>query len=206
MPQGFLAVSSHPSSQLSIEEFHEWYEEEHIPLRLNRFEEFLSGARYKEVAHRGHEDRWLALYTITSPDVFSSSAYQNLRINRSDREKDVMSRIDVLTRITGEIIGTYPSGEEKTTGFKPGRPSGWVVTHGINTRTMNGSVGDWASRIEQSVAKYREGWARTLLVLVLESGVSHYGKSVEADDKVRMPYFVVHGQSTQTLIPHCCGH
>jgi len=214
MPQGFLAVSSHPSSRLPIEEFHEWYEEEHIPLRLNHLKEFLSGARY--VSCQENEDRsvndasWLALYTVVSSVVFSSSSYQDLRINRSDRERDVMNRIEVLTRITGEIIGTYLSGpgEEKTTGFKPGRPSGCIVTHGINTRDVDKeSEGDiinsWVSQVKLKVAKYRdieEGWARTLLVLVLESGVSRFGKNAEADDKNRMPYFVVHGGLIQTFI------
>jgi len=219
MPQGFLAVSSHPSSQLPIEEFHEWYEEEHIPLRLNHIKDFSSGARYKLASRQRRnqsedgnaastQTSWLALYTVTSPAVFFSDTYQDLRINRSHREKNVMSRIEVLTRITGEIIGTYPSlgGEEKTTGFKPGRPSGWVVTHGIKPRDIDRSVSLWASKIEQEVAKYRnikEDWARTFLVLVHESGVSRFAKSVEADDEVKMPYFAVHefkdGESAESF-------
>jgi len=220
MPQGFLAVSSQPSSRLPIEEFNEWYEEEHIPLRLNHLKEFLSGARYKVVSSRESEDRsddeasWLALYTVVSPVVFSSSSYQDLRINRSDREKDVMNRIEVLTRITGEIIGTYGPGEEKTIGFNPGRPSGCVITHGINTQDVDkDNAGDrissWARQIEQEVAKYRDiedGWARTLLVLVLESGVSRFGKNIEAGDKTRMPYYVVHGGFDSDLQLSCYGH
>jgi len=202
-------VSSLPSPQLLLKEFHEWYEEEHIPLRLNRFREFLSGARYKLISRQGHREdghpcgttqtSWLALYEVASPALFSSSAYQDLRTNRSERECDVMSRIEVLTRITGEIIGTSRSQEERTTGFKPGQPSGWVITNGINTRGVNGDkkVSFWASQLEQEVAKYsdiEEGWVRTLLVLVLESGVSNFGIGAEADDRdeVRMPYFAVH--------------
>lgn len=210
MPQGFLAVSSHPSPQLPIKEFNEWYDEEHIPLRLNNLKEFLSGARYKVVSRHGcrnqHESEdentesiqtsWLALYTVSSPAIFSSSAYQALRINRSDREKDVMSRIEVLIRITGEIVGTHLN--EKM-GFSPGRPSGWVVTHGI--QTQSDGISSWASKIEHEVTKYGEigeGWARTLLVLVLESGVSRFETSVEANDEVKMPYFAVHGKLSET--------
>jgi hypothetical protein len=204
MPQGFLAVWTHPSPQLPLKEFHEWYDEEHIPIRLNRFEEFLSGARYQLVSHDqggktcgSIQTAWLALYTVESPAIFSSSTYQDLRINRSDREKSVMSRIEVLIRKTGEIVCMCSSGEQKG---KLEGPSGWVVIHGISTGGVDGSLDDvhtWARYIEQEVDKHndiKEGWGRTLIVLVLESGVSQFGMAVEAEDGVNMPYFAVHGE------------
>ena len=198
-------MSTHPSPRLPLEEFHEWYDEEHIPNRLDHFKEFLSGARYRAIQGPGQSQvhsvngSWLALYTVDSPAIFASGAYKDLRISRSAREKDVMTRIQRLTRRTGQVIGTL-RGQEKTTGFKPGRPSGWVITHGIDTRvdgTATDKIISWAAHIEQEAAKYRgieEGWARTLIVLVLESGISHFGVNVDADDQIKMPFFVVHGK------------
>jgi len=87
------------SPLLSIDEFHNWYEKEHIPLRLYYLTDFLSGARYRvcslrpgqtlkdeQQTPRDHENStssWLALYMLTSSAVFSSSAYADLRTNRS---------------------------------------------------------------------------------------------------------------------------
>lgn len=204
MPEGFLAVSTCPSTRLPLKEFHEWYDQEHIPNRLDRFKEFLSGARYKAVQPQPHSESgsWLALYTVDSPAIFASAAYNDLRINRSARETDVMTRIQLLTRRTGQIIGTLRD-QEKTTGFRPGQPSGWVITHGIDIRPVDKKdaakeVMSWAGYIEGEAAKYgviEEGWARTLVVLVLESGVSYFGKNVDGDDdQIKMPFFVVHGK------------
>ena len=35
MPPGFLAVFSEPGANVSMEEYQDWYNNEHIPIRLN---------------------------------------------------------------------------------------------------------------------------------------------------------------------------
>lgn len=217
MLEGFLAVTSHPSPLLSIDEFHDWYEKEHIPLRLNHLKDFLSGARYMVCSlqplkdeQQGPQDdeksttsSWLALYTLTSSAVFSSSAYTDLRTNRSEREKNVMSRIKELTRLTGDVVDVLCDDEVRTTGFMPGRPSEWVVTHRLRIQDPDGAVNRkinaWASHIRDKFwqAKIVSEWARTRLVRVLETGVSRFGVSVNADGvekEIDMPYYVVHGE------------
>lgn len=207
MAPGFLAVTSNPSSQLTLEEFHGWYEDEHIPLRLNNLKEFLSGARYHIVSTSSKDSdvgkpTWLAMYEIDDISTFAKPAYTGLRENRSEREKDVMSRIDVLVRITGETIDVFPSGgsvrsESETTGMHPGRPSGWAVTHGLRVGG-NAAAKEWADRMSEKMRLVSGGWARTRIVKVLESGVSRFGKAVEEDagdpEAITSPYFVVHGK------------
>ncbi len=212
---GFLAVSSQPSSQLPIAEFHEWYEDEHIPLRLDHLPEFLAGARFKVHSRRTrnqleNEDEkvegpsWLALYFVDSPSVFSASNYNSLRTNRSEREKGILSRIEVMTRLTGEVLGVWSGNEERTSGFHPGRPSGSIVTHGLSVRCVGLNAMDeiksWMSCMQRGIANSQEindGWARTHLICVLESGTSHFGINVEVEagkDESTMAYFVVHGK------------
>jgi len=226
MLESLLAVTSHPSPLLSVDEFHDWYEKEHIPLRLNFLKDFLSGARYRVCSLRPDQtledeqqtpqddenstSSWLALYTLTSSAVFSSSAYTDLRTNRSDREKNVMSRIKELTRLTGDVVDVWCHDEVKTTGFTPGRPSEWVVTHRLRIRDQDGAVDrkikSWAPHIRDWQAKDGSGWARTRLVRVLETGVSHFGVSVNAtgaDKEIDMPYYAVHGE--YNFIP-CNSH
>ncbi|KAJ3494822.1 hypothetical protein NLJ89_g10731 [Agrocybe chaxingu] len=110
MPRGFLAVTSHPSSLLPESEFHDWYEGEHIPLRLDRLHEFLSGARYRAVdasssnttTYGPTQPEWLAMYEIDDTATFSKPAYTSLREQRSAHEADVMKRLAMLVRRTGE--------------------------------------------------------------------------------------------------------
>jgi len=205
---GFLAVSSQLSSQLPIAEFHEWYEDEHIPLRLNHLPEFLAGARFKVHSRRTrnqlNEDEkvggpsWLALYFVDSPNVFSAPNYTSLRTNRSEREKGVLSRIEAMTRLTGEVLGVWSGNEERTSGLQPGRPSGSIVTHGLSVRCVGLNAMDEIKKwIQQRIANSQEmndGWARTHLICVLESGTSHFGINAAVKDESVMAYFVVHGK------------
>lgn len=205
---GFLGVTSQLSSHIPIAEFHEWYEDEHIPLRLNHLQGFLAGARFRshsrQTQNRIDADGplWLALYVVDSLSVFSDPDYTSLRTNRSERELSVLSRIEVLTRLTGEVLDVWV-GNKETTGFQPGQPSGSIITHGLSIRgdvDAMVEIGLWMRCIQQGVASSQElkdGWVRTHLVCISESGISHFGVNVkveaEKDEQRTMPYFVVHG-------------
>jgi hypothetical protein len=194
MPLGFLAVSSQPSSQLPLEEFHAWYEEEHIPLRLNHLQSFLTGARYHAVDGKDHRPGWMAMYDIDDTRTFGDRSYTDLRKNRSERESTVMGRLDVLIRITGEVVGVWGAEEgdtgRSTTGFKLGKPSGCVVTH--NLEVDDKDVAEWAQEMANEAGKV-EGWVRLRIVKVLESGKTKMGAAVNLDEGDVGRYLVVHG-------------
>ncbi|CAA7270329.1 unnamed protein product [Cyclocybe aegerita] len=205
MPRGFLAVTSRPSSLLPESEFHDWYEGEHIPLRLDRLHEFLSGARYRAVdtsvspsdatPYGPTHPEWLAMYEIDDTATFSKPAYTSLREQRSAREADVMKRLAVLVRRTGEEVGAWTQEEGgeggiKTTGMKPGKPSGWVITHGL--KAGDEEARKWAEGVVAQLNTV-PGWASTRLVHVLESGETRLGgPHTHPEGKGILPYFVIH--------------
>ncbi|KIM43844.1 hypothetical protein M413DRAFT_443724 [Hebeloma cylindrosporum] len=193
MPLGFLAVSSQPSSQLPLEEFHAWYEEEHIPLRLNHLQSFLTGARYYAVDGKDNRPGWMAMYDIDDTRTFGDESYTGLRKDRSQREASVMGRLDVLIRITGEVVGVWGAEEgetgRSTTGLKLGKPSGCVVTH--NLELHGNIVEEWAEETAKEAGKV-EGWVRLRVVKVLESGKTKMGAAVKLDEGDVARYFVVH--------------
>jgi len=125
-------------------EFHDWYNNEHIPLRLDHLPAFLTGARY--VASDGNKPSWIALYDITSTSTFSDPSYTRLRENRSPREAALVKRLDVLDRRTCELVFETEGGylgkgetlEAPITGFAPGNPTPWLFTHGIDIITASG--------------------------------------------------------------------
>lgn len=190
MPPGFLAVLTQPSSSLSLVDFHAWYEQEHIPLRLNHLHAFLSGARYQAIDETPPgEPGWLAMYEIDDISTFAAPSYTSLREKRSARETDVMRRLEVLVRWTGEDLGLWPrEGAASTTGLKVGQPSGCVVTHVLDG--LDGeAVKSWAEQVAV-VGKTVKGFVATRVVKVLEGGQTRMGVAVAPD---QAQYFVIHG-------------
>lgn len=201
MPLGFLAVSAQPSSQLPLEEFHAWYDDEHIPLRLNHLQSFVTGARYHAVDGKAQRPGWMAMYDIDDTRTFTDRSYTDLRKNRSERETSVMGRLDVLIRISGEVMGVWGAEEgesgRSTTGLKLGKPSRCVVTHNLEVDDKDAM--EWAQEIAKEAGKI-EGWVRLRVVRVLESGKTKMEAAVNLDEGDVGRYFVVHGE----LLLHPC--
>ncbi|KAK0533741.1 Coatomer subunit beta' [Tilletia horrida] len=102
---GLLLVFAEPGKDVSLNEFQDWYNNEHVPLRTEHFPSFRSAARYtvsstaSSASQAYIQTTWAALYTISPLSVlFSDPAYTRLRTERSKRESDVLARIGVLDR------------------------------------------------------------------------------------------------------------
>ncbi|TRM58986.1 hypothetical protein BD626DRAFT_550431 [Schizophyllum amplum] len=129
MPQGFLAVSSEPGKEVTLEEFQDWYNEEHVPLRLNNLRSFLNGARYS--AYDNETPSWLALYDINDTSTFTKDEYTRLRANRSPREADLVKRLALLDRRTYEALeDSGPSSLTSSMNYS-NNPSNGLITHGM---------------------------------------------------------------------------
>ena len=202
MPKGFLAVSTQPSALLSLDDFHGWYEDEHIPLRLNHLPAFLSGARYRAIDGSEAGPGWLAMYEIDDTRTFGEDSYTSLRLRRSERETSVMQRLEVLTRLTGEDLGVYGLLEgERSTGLKTENPSLCVVTHLLNIGGEDDEIRErlakeWAQDMNNKIIKSLPGWIRLRLIKVLESGKAKMGIPVESLPNEQASHFVVHGKSS----------
>lgn len=209
MAPGFLAVLSEPGVHVSLDEFHDWYNNEHIPLRLNHLPSFLSGARYQSID--GVKPSWIAVYEIDDTKTFRDRSYTVLRETRSEREKDLMERLEVMDRRTCEVVKeAREEGIERTTGLRLGNPSRWVVTHGlgkpIGTSEINEEEGKdgeekvvtWLNELVTMLGNNSVGgWVKTRVLKVLESAKT---STVEPDENGHsnegeqgMPsYFIFH--------------
>jgi hypothetical protein len=52
----------------------------------------------------------------------------------------------------------------------------------------------WIQKRITNSQEMNDGWARTHLICVLESGTSHFGINARVKDESAMAYFVVHGK------------
>ncbi|KIP10098.1 hypothetical protein PHLGIDRAFT_101680 [Phlebiopsis gigantea 11061_1 CR5-6] len=100
-PPAYLLVFSDPGTGVSEEEFTDWYDNEHVPLRVD-IPAFLSWTRWKEAD--GQKPTWAASYDLTSYEDTQKPPYTTLAETRSEREKRVIRDMGVLERRTYELM------------------------------------------------------------------------------------------------------
>lgn len=93
--QGILFSQMEPPPELEAE-FNDWYETEHIPVRL-ALPGFTAAVRYREY---GVERKYLAVYEIGDMKVLESPGYQALKTEPSRRTALMLSRVKGFTRFT----------------------------------------------------------------------------------------------------------
>lgn len=102
MVAGLLYVTMQPQAGLSASQFHDWYNNEHGPLRV-RLPFFPNGFRYRatdadaEAPYSATKPEWVALYDTTDAAEFTRPPYTTMREDtvKTEREKETMSQITV---------------------------------------------------------------------------------------------------------------
>jgi hypothetical protein len=80
-------------------EFNQWYDQEHIPVRIGA-EGFVSGQRYRADNAPGY----LAVYEMTSPAALTTPQYQKIKTEPSDTTAWMLKNVEGFTRYTCEEI------------------------------------------------------------------------------------------------------
>lgn len=104
MTAGLLAVLSEPGA-VSAEDFHAWYDDEHVPLRM-RLDGIHTGRRLRAIDAQA--PGWLALYDLDL-EVLERPEYRVLREQRSPREQGVVTRLTTLERRVYELCAEFGS-------------------------------------------------------------------------------------------------
>ncbi|OAL23555.1 hypothetical protein AYO20_11000 [Fonsecaea nubica] len=109
--RGLLFVTMQPKETLSLDLFHDWYNNEHGPNRT-RLSFMPNGFRYRATDLPGpnagtrEQPEFLAIYDATDMHQFTEQPYQYLRAppGKTQREIDVMAQIWV-DRLTLDFVG-----------------------------------------------------------------------------------------------------
>src|SRR2546427_11991470 len=83
------------------DEFNEWYDDEHIPLRMA-----VSGFRSAQRYRSGETRNYLAIYEMDSPAALQSPVYLSVKNNPSDRTKRMLGSVTGFTRYIAEQTGS----------------------------------------------------------------------------------------------------
>jgi len=101
--QGSTILFSEMTPDASWEdEFNDWYDHEHIPLRM-AVPGFRNAQRYRAEGTRNY----LVVYEMDSPAVLKSPAYLAVKNNPSDRTRRMLSGVTGFTRYIAEETATY---------------------------------------------------------------------------------------------------
>ncbi|KAI0094342.1 hypothetical protein BDY19DRAFT_912317 [Irpex rosettiformis] len=114
---GYLLVFGEPGAGVTEDEFRDWYDNEHVPLRV-AIPAFQSWARWKAVDDQ--KPTWAATYDLTTYHDTLQPPYTTLAETRSDREKQVLKNVDTLERRTYEAYEGNDKYPKSALLFDPG--------------------------------------------------------------------------------------
>ena len=106
MPDDLLFVYSSPGP-VALDEFTDWYDNEHIPARL-ALDGFGAVSRFRAADALAPE--WLATYEV-KPGTLDGAAYKSVWDNASAREKRIMAAATVDRRVYAPISDSGGTGE-----------------------------------------------------------------------------------------------
>ncbi|KIJ51448.1 hypothetical protein M422DRAFT_158218 [Sphaerobolus stellatus SS14] len=150
---GVLHVLTNLGQNLTLEEFDDWYDNEHGPDRL-RLSGFRAGTRYE--ATDAKTPRWAASYELDDIGFLKSPSYLHLMQNRSEREKIVLSKLETLDRRIYRLL--YSKGH-----FEPSPGSDAIIVT-VNLRvplSAASEVEEWYTKEHVEMLSRVSGWYRT---------------------------------------------
>ncbi|KAI0649590.1 hypothetical protein C8Q79DRAFT_923138 [Trametes meyenii] len=166
---GFFFVYSDPGTVVSEEEFNDWYENEHLPLRIP-IPGFQSWSRW--VAADDQHPTYAAIYDIASPSVISTSPYTDLAQTRSEREKRILATLGLLDRRTYTLIEpTLPP--KAGDAYDPRRPGPYALVVEIEiSPEAEEDFNKWNDEEHVPLLAKVPGWVQSRRFVLVDSAVS----------------------------------
>jgi hypothetical protein len=113
MSAGLLFSQMQPPAGWEAD-FHDWYETEHIPVRM-AIPGFASAIRYELSRHEGGPEaaRWLACYFLDDMAALDTPVYRRLKSDPGERTARMLDNVEGFTRyICDQLSDTGPVDEQ----------------------------------------------------------------------------------------------
>ncbi|KAI0727821.1 hypothetical protein C8Q72DRAFT_427313 [Fomitopsis betulina] len=155
-PTAFLLVFSEPGPDVTEDEYHDWYDNEHIPLRATT-PAFLNWTRWKAVD--GEKPIYGASCDLESYEATKVPPYTTLAETRSDREKGILRRIQLLDRRHYEVVHTPIL---LSASYDPTKPAPFVVFISLTLEPeYESEFNTWYDEEHIPMLSKVPGWVRT---------------------------------------------
>ncbi|MBS0233420.1 MAG: hypothetical protein JSR99_08025 [Proteobacteria bacterium] len=105
-PQSRAILFSEMTPPQDVEErFNRWYDEHHIPLRMNA-PGFTSAQRYRD----GNERNYLAVYEMDTETALQTPRYKEIKSNPSPETREMLGAVSGFTRYLAREISSRDNG------------------------------------------------------------------------------------------------
>ncbi|KAG6857058.1 hypothetical protein H0H87_010023 [Tephrocybe sp. NHM501043] len=184
---GLLFVYAECGPHVTEQEFNDWYDNDHAPLRL-ALPDFSTAVRYKAVD--GKTPSWLAIYDTTTPEVLQSNAYKSLSLNAPAHEKSIISRLAFLNR---RIYHRFQTIQNPKFNTATPLPAAVVLVVGMKPTSLEKEedVNNWYSEEHLALMSKVPGFIRARR-FKLVSSIELAGKADPASPAVAFPYVTLY--------------
>ncbi|KAI0645193.1 hypothetical protein C8Q79DRAFT_912404 [Trametes meyenii] len=186
--RGLLFVFGESGPQLPDAEFNDWYDTEHVPLRM-AIPAFRNTARWAAID--GKRPHYLATYDLVSCEVLDEPPYSTLADTRSPRETDLMRRVQLLDRRTYDVLEpVFPPAP----GYDASDPGPALVTMEIEVDPeLEDELNRWYEEEHVPLLARVPGWRRTRRFVLKDAGPAKGTDGEKVKAKGRPPkYLAVH--------------
>ncbi|KAI0776236.1 hypothetical protein BD413DRAFT_708895, partial [Trametes elegans] len=183
---GLLFVFGEAGPLLPDADFHYWYNNEHVPLRM-AIPEFLHTTRW--IATDGKVPSYLATYDLASLGVLDIPPYSTFASTRSARETDVISRVQLLDRRTYHVLEpVFPPAPD----YNPHAPGPCLITMQIDVEPgLEDELNRWYTEEHIPLLSKVPGWRQSRRFVLKEAGPA---KGTDAATVTKQPpkYLALH--------------
>ncbi len=186
-----LFVFTERGSAIDEALFEDWYDNEHIPLRLNLPNNLFAGVT-RWTAADGKTPQHLALYDLSLPDAISHPTYAALAGSRSPREIDILAKLAYLDRRVYAPFGREPIGDKRE-GYDERNPGPFLIVVELavkDTPEDEAEVERWYVEEHLTELKKIPGWVRSRVWRVKEV-LGVLGTSVDVSAPQKAPARIV---------------
>ncbi len=186
---GLLFVFGEPGPNLTDTEFNDWYDNEHVPLRM-AIPTFRRTTRW--AAADDQHPAYLATYDLASCAVLDAPPYNTLAHTRSARETDVLARAELLDRRTYDLLepDIVPAAAE----YDERAPGPYFITLQASVRPeLEDDLNKWYREEHIPLLAKGPGWRRSRRYVLRDAGPASGTGAEEVTRKGRPPkYLAVH--------------
>jgi len=194
--KALLLVYTEPGDNLTEDAYHEWYESEHIPLRM-ALPEFHACSRL--IQDDGKHPTYGATYDLPNAAALQTEGYKTIMANRSDREKDVLQKMEFLDRRLYILNENAPKTvKEGYTGHVAGTTVS-IVSIDVDEEHVD-EFHKWYDEEHVPMLMKIPGWLRSRRYILLEEGVTGALKGLAGEMKKPPKFMAMHEFTTAAYL------
>ncbi|KAI0931677.1 hypothetical protein AcW1_000987 [Taiwanofungus camphoratus] len=185
-PLAYLLVFTEPGPGVPEVEYNDWYDNEHIPLRVNT-PTFLNWTRWKAVD--GEKPSYGASYDLESYEATKKPPYTTLAETRSEHEKDLLKRLGFMDRRHYEAYQGLAHPPSSL--FDESKPAPYVSFSSLEVKPeLEEEFNRWYDEEHIPMLAKVAGWIRSRRFVLKDSG--YMGVEGQKQQKTPPKYLAVH--------------